>query len=66
MRHRTLNCPTCRKWLTWVPLDGLTLQYRCDEHGLWTFTPLVEVAPDESLPVSDCPGPANLQSHDAA
>jgi hypothetical protein len=43
MTHKTLNCPTCRKRLIYVPLDGLTLHYRCDEHGLLIFKPLVQL-----------------------
>ena len=43
MSHLLLNCPACRKQLTYVPLDGLTLHYRCAVHGLLILRPLVEV-----------------------
>ena len=41
MARLTLNCPQCRKQLTYVPLDGLTLYYRCAEHGALILKPLV-------------------------
>ena len=47
MAHLMLNCPTCRKPLTYVPLDGLTLHYRCRDHGLLIFRPLVEISHDD-------------------
>jgi hypothetical protein len=47
MVRLTLNCPTCRKWLVYIPLDGLTLHFRCEEHGLWIFKPLLCVEPEE-------------------
>ena len=66
MPHLTLNCPTCRKWLTYVPLDGLRLHYRCEEHGLLIFTPLVVVrADDPTAPLAACEN-AQLHTHDAA
>jgi hypothetical protein len=47
MGHLTLNCPRCRKWLTHVPAEGLTLHFRCDEHGLLIFQPLMLVTAEE-------------------
>jgi hypothetical protein len=66
MRHLTLNCPMCRKWLMPVLLDGLTLEYQCAEHGTWRLTPLVEVAVDDTLPMSEPRPRPTLHSHDAA
>ena len=65
----TLNCPTCRKRLTYLPRDGLTLHYRCDEHGLLVFTPLVMLNDDEWLAVDPSPiarDTNHLHTHDAA
>lgn len=58
MVRLTLNCPTCRKWLVYIPVDGLTLHYRCDEHGLWIFTPLLHVVCEDSS--------SDRATHDAA
>ena len=66
MQHLTLSCPTCGKWLVHIPLEGLTLHYRCAEHGVLTFRPLVLLTGDEQ---SRCGGPAGsqeLHAHDAA
>lgn len=68
MTHLALNCPTCRKRLTYVPLDGLTLHYRCDQHGLVIFRPLVQLTSDDQWNgASAAPrtAPAH-QAHDAA
>ena len=43
MGYLTLNCPECRKRLVYVPLDGLTLYYRCSDHGAVILKPLVPV-----------------------
>lgn len=47
MTHLTLNCPTCRRRLVYVPLDGLTLHFRCDEHGSLIFKPLMQLTPED-------------------
>jgi hypothetical protein len=44
MAHLTLNCPQCRKQLVYVPLDGLTLHYRCHEHGSLILRPLMVIS----------------------
>ena len=65
----TLNCPTCRRQLVNIPLDGLTLHYRCQEHGLLIFRPLMLVSGDEEItsPAPAVPPPSTtLHSHDAA
>ena len=49
MAHLTLNCPRCRKQLVYVPLDGLTLHYRCTEHGAVILRPLVLLESEEML-----------------
>jgi hypothetical protein len=49
MRHLTLSCPVCGRWLEHIPLDGLTLYYRCAEHGELTFRPLVLLAFGEQV-----------------
>jgi hypothetical protein len=54
MAHLTLNCPKCRRQLIHVPLDGLTLHYRCAEHGLVILKPLVETATDERSLFDTC------------
>jgi hypothetical protein len=64
MAHLTLNCPTCRKQLVYVPLDGLTLHYRCDEHGAVILKPLMLMTSEEQFEL-----PARLahrHTHDAA
>ena len=38
-----LNCPRCRKRLVHVPHEGLTLHYRCAEHGTIILRPLEEI-----------------------
>jgi hypothetical protein len=49
--------------LTYLPFDGLTLHYQCDEHGVVTFTPLVPAADDRS----DVPSSAlNMKSFHSA
>jgi hypothetical protein len=48
MTHLPLSCPQCEKPLVYVPLDGLTLHYRCAEHGAIILRPLVLVEPDET------------------
>jgi hypothetical protein len=47
MTHLPLSCPQCEKPLVYVPLDGLTLHYRCVDHGVIILRPLVLVEPDE-------------------
>ena len=43
-----LNCPRCRKPLVHIPLDGLTLHYRCAEHGCVILRPLVVIVDDDA------------------
>ena len=69
----TLNCPTCRKRLTHIPLDGLTLHYRCDDHGLLVLRPLVvvkDVVEDEGWCHVEAPlsgrDTHQVHTHDAA
>jgi hypothetical protein len=50
----SLNCPRCRKQLVYVPLDGLTLHYRCEEHGVWILRPLERAVLEEQC---DAPPP---------
>jgi hypothetical protein len=67
MAHQKLSCPRCRRWLTYLPFKGLTLHYRCDEHGLLTFKPLVLVNSADRLDLSDDHEVRSLNStHDAA
>jgi hypothetical protein len=66
MSHLTVNCPTCHKRLVYVPLDGLRLHYRCEEHGLLILTPLVVIQTDESLDVAPSYRHGALRTHDAA
>lgn len=66
MAHLTLNCPTCRKQLVYVPLDGLTLHYRCAEHGLLIIRPLNQLRYDEQLPLTTNHAASQVQTHDAA
>ena len=61
MAYLTLNCPQCRKWLVYVPLDGLTLHYRCAEHGLLILRPLMVESEDHSGA-----GMTHMHSSDAA
>lgn len=66
MAHLTLNCPTCRKQLVYVPLDGMTLHYRCENHGLLIFKPLVQLSsPDQEI-TSRQSSQRAYRSHDAA
>ena len=46
MAHLKLNCPQCRKQLVQVPLNGLTLYYRCCEHGAFVLRPLIALDGD--------------------
>ena len=66
MAHLSLNCPTCRKRLIYVPLDGLTLLYRCEQHGLLIFKPVVQITSDDQIAMNVTPSSASLQAHDAA
>lgn len=66
MAHLKLNCPTCCKPLVYVPLDGLTLHYRCCEHGLLIFKPLVEIGFDDQLPTFPQRDNSRIHAHDAA
>jgi hypothetical protein len=38
-----LNCRMCGNPLRWEPSNGLTLHYRCAQHGLLTLRPLLEL-----------------------
>jgi hypothetical protein len=49
-----------------VPLDGLTLHYRCAEHGLVIFKPLVVVADRGDGSMHAAPARTEFHSHDAA
>jgi len=49
MTHLPLSCPQCEKPLVYVPLDGLTLHYRCVDHGVFILRPLVVVEPDDEI-----------------
>ena len=65
MTKLPLNCPHCHAPLAYVPLDGLTLHYRCAEHGDVILRPLVVVEADDVF----APVPAQthqLRSNDAA
>jgi len=65
MAKLQLNCPHCHAPLVHVPLDGLTLHYRCAEHGAIILRPLVVVEADDVF----APVPAQhqqLHSNDAA
>jgi hypothetical protein len=63
MARLNLNCPRCRRQLVNVPVDGLTLHYRCDEHGDVILRPLVEVGNEpDALETSD-PDPAAGERH---
>lgn len=53
MTRLPLSCPQCEKPLVYVPLDGLTLHYRCVEHGVIILRPLVVVEPDERTRTMD-------------
>lgn len=64
MAHLTLNCPACRRQLVYVALDGLTLQYRCAEHGLILMRPLIEVTGIDEAPASS--DARQHPKHDAA
>ena len=47
MMRLPLSCPQCEKPLVYVPLDGLTLHYRCVDHGVVILRPLVVVEPED-------------------
>jgi hypothetical protein len=67
MAHLMLNCPRCRKRLTYVPLDGLTLHFRCEEHGLVVFTPLRLVTAGDQFDVAGSSCAERIRpAHDAA
>lgn len=66
MAHLTLNCPTCRKRLVHVPLDGLTLHFHCDEHGLLIFKPLVQLAADDQAGAQPHATASQRRTSDAA
>jgi hypothetical protein len=60
MTNLPLSCPQCAKPLVYVPLDGLTLHYRCVHHGVIILRPLVVVEPeDEITPTVEHPGHAS-------
>ena len=64
MAHLKLNCPQCRKQLVYVPLDGLTLYYRCCDHGAFILRPLIALDGD---PVDAWPGwSRHLDAHDGS
>ena len=50
MTHLPLSCPQCGKPLVYIPSDGLTLHYRCVEHGAIILRPLMVVEPDAQQP----------------
>lgn len=66
MAHLTLNCPECRRKLVYVPRDGMTLHYRCDEHGLLIIQPLIEVSYAEQARTSSAATGMSAARHDAA
>ena len=41
MAYLTLNCPQCRKQMTYLPHQGLRLHYHCGDHGVFTYEPLL-------------------------
>lgn len=65
MAHLTLNCPTCRKQLVQLPQDGLTLHFRCENHGVLVFTPLVQLTSNDEMPRMTLAAP-QFHTHDAA
>jgi hypothetical protein len=66
MTHLPLSCPQCEKPLVYVPLDGLTLHYRCVDHGLVILRPLVEVEPEGEIRPLGLERHARVSSCDAA
>ena len=50
MTHLPLSCPQCDRPLAYIPSDGLTLYYRCAEHGVISLQPLIVIEPDEDSP----------------
>jgi hypothetical protein len=42
-----LNCRRCGSPLIFEPSEGLTLHYRCREHGILVLRPLVEADFDD-------------------
>lgn len=65
MAHLTLNCPTCRRPLVYVPLDGLTLHFRCDEHGSLIFKPLMQLTSQDEA-IASHPAASTRHASDAA
>ncbi len=66
MAKLLLNCPHCPAPLVYVPLDGLTLHYRCPEHGAIILRPLVMVEADDASPMVSAQDHERPQAHDAA
>ena len=66
MTRLPLSCPQCEKPLVYVPLDGLTLHYRCVHHGLVILRPLVVVEPDDRSRAEAEPPHHPLATCDAA
>lgn len=66
MAHLTLNCPQCRRRLVYVPLDGLTLYYRCEEHGALILRPLQPAPVDEIFEDPARHQPQPMREWDAA
>jgi hypothetical protein len=66
MTRLPLSCPQCKKPLVYVPLDGLTLHYRCVVHGVVIMRPLLVVAPEDELTAAAETTHHQLASCDAA
>jgi hypothetical protein len=66
MRNLPLSCPTCAKPLVYVPLDGLTLHYRCVNHGVIILQPLVVVDPEVEINTLAVEHHDSLPTFDAA
>lgn len=65
MTKLSLNCPHCPAPLVYVPLDGMTLHYRCAEHGAIILRPLVLVESDDVF-APPPPQHQELRANDAA
>lgn len=61
MTKLPLNCPHCRKPLVYVPLDGLTLHYRCEQHGAIILRPLLVVEPDDRRVLAGARAPSVVE-----
>lgn len=66
MTKRPLNCPHCDALLVYVPLDGLTLHYRCADHGAVILRPLVVVETDDVFTPVPAQQHQQLRTNDAA